>query len=60
MNKLKILCIYCKKPWDAKMKLDYNITTTCDTCGTSGEFFVEVYCSNCKKLVYKKETDFCV
>lgn len=52
---LKILCPYCGAPWTAKMLVDYNTTCYSEETGCVTEAWAEIYCSNCKKLVYKKQ-----
>ena len=57
-NELKILCPYCSSPYTAEMEevLD-DVGFKCDTCGPITEIqgTIDIYCSNCKKLVYRKE-----
>lgn len=53
----KILCPYCNSPYDARMIAEIEFSGYgCDTCGPSSpDGALEIYCTNCKKLVYKKE-----
>lgn len=56
MKDLKILCPFCNSTYDAEMLLDIEGSTMCETCGPDeGEPTVEVTCSNCKRVIYKKE-----
>ncbi len=60
LNELVVLCIYCNKPWTAEMKMtELSSSGGCDTCGYGKEYnyCVEIYCTHCGKLVYKKEGD---
>lgn len=51
----KILCPYCSSPYDAEMLTQFDYC-----CGSEWtwiyweEIKVEINCTNCKKLVYKK------
>ena len=57
-NELKILCPFCNSPYTAKMETELESTEKgCDSCGygESAIVSIEVYCENCKRLVYKKE-----
>lgn len=57
MEDFKILCPYCNAPYTAEMKNELEYSSGCDTCGYGSEKIstVEIHCTNCKKLVYKKE-----
>lgn len=56
-NKLKILCPYCGEAWTAKMLADYDYAGESEMTGRWGESIsIKIYCDNCKKLVYKKNT----
>jgi uncharacterized Zn-finger protein len=51
----KILCPYCNAVWDAKMETDFDYSMGSEYTGIYGEeVTVEIFCSNCGKLVYKK------
>jgi len=56
-GELKILCPFCEAPYTAKMKEDLHETEGCDTCGYGEEIrgTITITCSNCGKVVYKKE-----
>jgi len=55
MKELKILCPYCDAVWDARMEMDYEYCCGSEYTGVYGEEkSVQIYCSNCKKLVYQK------
>ena len=54
----KILCPYCNAPYDARMTTDfYQLSSGCGTCGygSSHHETINIYCTNCSKLVYVKE-----
>jgi hypothetical protein len=55
---MKILCVYCNKIWDAEMQETLAVAEgsyTPDCVGSKIYGSVDIYCTNCKKLVYKKE-----
>ena len=55
---LKIVCPFCNAPYTAKMQVDlFGGGGGCETCGYGSEpsGILEIFCDNCKKLVYKKE-----
>lgn len=55
-DKLKILCPFCNQIWTAKMEADFDYSMGTEETGVYGEeVTVEIYCSNCKKLVYTKK-----
>lgn len=54
-NEFKILCPFCNAPYTAVMKDDLGLAGGCTSCGSWIDGSIEIYCSNCKKLVYKKE-----
>lgn len=54
---LKICCPYCKSPFDAKMEADYEHASSEYTGLWKNEVTIDIYCSNCKKLVYSKFID---
>lgn len=51
------LCPYCRKELEDATVSELYTTEGCETCGWGSETYgvIEVYCSHCKKLVYKKE-----
>lgn len=54
-DELKILCPYCNAPYTAKMETSFDYSMGSEMTGAyDEEVSVEIYCSNCKKLVYKK------
>jgi len=55
LGKLKILCPYCSAQFTAEMEQDLADSSGCPTCGPIIEGTIDIYCSNCKKLVYRKE-----
>lgn len=55
-NELKILCPYCNKEFSLEMKIDLETGFYCDTCGPGNQSAtIDIVCSNCNKLVYRKE-----
>lgn len=56
---LKPLCPYCSAPWtDDMVRVEASIASHgCDTCGHGArvEGSVDIECSTCKKLIYRKE-----
>jgi hypothetical protein len=55
-NKLKIFCPYCNALWTATMETDFDYSMGSEWTGIYGETVtVEIYCSNCKKLIYTKK-----
>lgn len=54
---LTILCPYCDAPFTAQMLVDLEESAiSCYTCGPeSANLKIEIKCSNCQRLVYKKE-----
>ena len=51
----KILCPFCSAPYDAKMSVEYDYAGESEETGRWGEeITTEIYCSNCKRLIYKK------
>lgn len=54
-NELKIICPFCNAPYTAEMANDLYAADGCETCGPEIEGSVIITCSNCKKVVYKKE-----
>ena len=58
MKELKILCPYCNTSYTGKMKAAFDYSMGSEYTGMYGEdLSVEIYCDNCKKLVYKKNSD---
>lgn len=52
---LKIVCPFCNAPYTAKMETSFDYCCGSEMTGIYGEEVgVEIYCSNCNKLVYKK------
>lgn len=52
---LRILCPFCNAVWDAKMEAQFDYSMGSEYTGIYDErVSVEIFCSNCKKLVYKK------
>jgi hypothetical protein len=59
MEELKILCPYCNSPYSGKMKAEFDYSMGSEWTGMYGEdLSVEIYCDNCKKLVYKKNSAY--
>jgi len=55
IDTLHILCPYCSSPYTASMEAEYDYSGESEETGRWGEeITIEVYCDNCKKLVYKK------
>ena len=54
---LKIICPFCDAPYTAEMTESLFSAEGCDTCGYGSEpqGSIEITCTNCKKVVYKKE-----
>ena len=60
-KEFKIICPFCNKEYTADMKTDLESSIEgCETCGQWSEIngCIEIKCSNCKKVVYKKEGRF--
>jgi protein-arginine kinase activator protein McsA len=60
-DELKILCPFCNAVWSAEMEDEYEKGgSSCETCGPYDHvaWTVTIYCSNCKKVVYVKESDY--
>lgn len=54
-EELKIICPYCNAPYTATMETDFDYSRGSEETGIYGEeITIEIFCSNCKKLVYKK------
>ena len=58
-NKLNIICPFCNQQYTGEMKEALYSSDGCDTCGFGSEAYgtIDIICSNCKKLVYRKEID---
>ena len=55
-KKLTILCPFCSAPYTAEMEADYDYSGESEETGRWGEkVTIEIYCSNCKKLIYTKK-----
>jgi len=54
-KELKIVCPFCNAPYTAEMEDDLYIAGNCETCCTGVTGSITINCSNCKKVVYKKE-----
>ena len=58
MENLKILCPYCNAPYTAEMLETLDIcegSYTPDCVGSTIRGKIDIHCSKCKKLVYRKE-----
>ncbi len=57
-KEFKILCPFCNAPYTAEMIEDLDVSLGCPTCGDNSiAGTIEIKCSNCKKVIYKKEID---
>ena len=59
-NDLKVMCPFCNAAWTAEMESELvSICEGCDTCGDGkgATILLQIRCSNCKRVVYAKETD---
>ena len=59
-KELTILCPFCNAPYTADMTEQLDaIGEGCPTCnhGATATTTVEIACSNCERVVYRKETD---
>jgi hypothetical protein len=57
-NELKILCPFCNKEYTSKMKSKLIFSEgsyTADCVYSEIRGTIDIYCENCKKLVYRKE-----
>lgn len=54
-NEFKIVCPFCNASYTAEMEDDLWASQGCETCGPEITGSFEIKCSNCKKLIYKKE-----
>jgi len=51
----KIVCPFCNAPYTGDMEDLLYASQGCDTCGPIISGSIEIKCSNCRKIVYKKE-----
>ncbi len=51
----KILCPYCNAAYTAKMEEEIEFESGCDSCSYGRGGDISIICTNCKKVVYKKE-----
>ena len=59
MEEFKIICPFCNVPYTAEMKIELsNIGSGCPSCGfgAGATMMINITCSNCKRVVYRKET----
>jgi hypothetical protein len=55
-QEFKIVCPFCNAAFTAEMETDLDSSMSCETCGPGPvEGTIDVICTNCKKLVYRKE-----
>jgi len=57
-TEVKILCPFCSAPYTAEMLTELESSTEgCSSCGYGAEAKVtfSIYCTNCERLVYRKE-----
>lgn len=52
---LVIFCVYCNEKWTGEMMTDLSYSESCESCGGEINGTIDIICSNCKKLVYRKE-----
>jgi ribosomal protein L37E len=58
INEVKMICAYCNSEFTPEMEMDYYVISEgCDTCGYGRKVSktVEITCSSCGRVVYKKE-----
>lgn len=58
MEQTKLICLFCNAQYSTKMEQDFVFTgIACETCGPTREYtgVIEIFCDNCKRLVYRKE-----
>lgn len=53
----KILCPFCSAPWTDDMVKIWHETSGCQSGGYDTEAYLDITCGNCKRLVYRKETN---
>ena len=51
---LIILCPFCNAPYSAEMNHEFDSSGDCDTCDYYDDCTLEITCTNCKRVVYKK------
>ena len=59
-DEIKILCPFCNAEWTAEMDTELeSYNAGCETCGYGAEatFSVTIRCSNCNRIVYRKECE---
>lgn len=55
-KELKIICPFCNAQYSAEMDTDLRASMGCETCGPDEPTgVIEIRCTNCQKIVYKKE-----
>jgi len=58
MEENNLICPFCNEPWTDQMEIDYyRISDGCDTCGHGREtsITVDITCSKCRRVIYRKE-----
>ncbi len=58
IKEAKMLCPYCNAEFTPEMQADYAWAKEgCPTCGFGSEvcMSISIYCTACKRLVYRKE-----
>ena len=56
ISELKIICPFCNASYSAKMLVDLSNGDNCESCGQGDPTgTLEVVCSNCGKVVYRKD-----
>ena len=56
-----VQCIWCGERWSPEMWAAYEQTSDgCDSCGygAEGEVTVEITCTNCWRVVYRKTVHY--
>lgn len=51
---LKILCPYCNAVFTGEMEHQFDDGMGCDSCGSTDNCEIEIRCTNCEKVIYKK------
>ena len=51
---LQILCPFCNAVFSMDMDDELNKSVGCETCGVDYNWQLEIVCTNCSKVVYKK------